>query len=136
MHHCPPRTSAAHRLRAAAAAAGVRRATWALAAAGLIAGIVLAPGGLPWWLVLAVGLAPDVPLLTGFTPGLAQGQLAPAAVPAYNALHRAGGPLALVAVALLLERALLAPALAWGAHIAWDRALGYGLRDRRGFQRG
>ena len=134
MYLCPPRISAPHLSRAAASS--LRRVSWALAAAGLIAGIVVAPGGLRWWLVLAVGLAPDVPLLAGFTPGLARGQLAPVAVPAYNGLHRVWGPLALVVVALLVDRALLAAALAWGAHIAWDRALGYGLRDRRGFQRG
>lgn len=128
--NCLPRT---------APSALALRAAWAVAAAGLVAGVVAAPGGIPWWAVLAVGLAPDVPLLAGFAPGLAKGQLAPRAVPFYNALHRVGGPVVLGAAALAgggAVRGLLAAALAWGAHIAWDRALGYGLRTKDGFQRG
>jgi hypothetical protein len=116
-----------------------RRLAWGAVFAALVAAVVAVPGhGVPWWVVLAVGLAPDLPLLAGITPGLAQGQLAPRAVPAYNAVHRAWAPLPLLALAAagVVDRGWIAAALAWGAHIAWDRALGYRLRARDGFQRG
>ena len=116
-----------------------RRALWGAAFAVLVAGIVLLPGrGIPWWAVLAVGLAPDVPLLAGFAPGLERGQLAPRAVPSYNAVHRAWAPLPLLVFALagVLDRGWVVAACAWGAHIACDRALGYTLRRPDGFQRG
>jgi hypothetical protein len=47
------------------------------------------------------------------------------------------GPAALVAVAAAgpLGHAWLVGGLAWGAHVALDRAVGYGLRTREGFQR-
>ena len=62
--------------------------------------------------------------------GLTKGQLHPRAVPLYNALHRFIGP-----VILAFVPGFLVGALAWGLHIAVDRAVGYGLRDRDGFQR-
>ena len=59
------------------------------------------------------------------------------AVPAYNALHRIWGPLALGLLAAVgfLPPALLVGALVWGFHIFFDRAIGYGLRTPDGFQR-
>lgn len=87
--------------------------------------------------MVAFGLGPDLPLLLGAGKGLERGQLHPRAVPLYNLTHRFWGPLALgvAAVAADLAAAWLVGALAWATHIAVDRALGYGLRTRAGFQR-
>jgi hypothetical protein len=85
---------------------------------------------------LAGGLAPDLALLLGAGAGLAPGQIHPRAVPVYNAVHRFWGPAALVAVAAagVLGHGWLIAGLAWGAHVALDRTVGYGLRTRAGFQ--
>ena len=117
------------------------RLAWGVAAAARIAGVVAAvPGeGVPWRAVLSVGLAPDLPLLVGgFAPGNVHGSIAPWSVPFYNALHRAWAPapLAFLALAGVVGHGWLAAALAWGAHIAFDRLLGYGLRGSGGAQRG
>ncbi len=55
----------------------------------------------------------------------------------YNALHRIWGPLllGLLAAAGVLAPVMLVGALVWGFHVFLDRALGYGLRTRDGFQR-
>jgi len=89
-------------------------------------------------LALIFALAPDLPMLMGAKRTLARGQLAPAAVPSYNTVHRVWGPLALlVACTLWIDSAaLFTGGLAWLAHIAIDRAAGFGLRTRQGFQRG
>jgi hypothetical protein len=90
-----------------------------------------------YWLLPAFGAGPDIALFLGLGGGLAKGQLHPRAVGLYNALHRAWGPLILLALASasVLPGSLVVAALAWGFHIALDRAVGYGLRDRDGFQR-
>ncbi len=112
-------------LRLAAAALAVALFALAIAVAG--------PGTWQLWVAFAL---PDAALLAGAARGLQRGQLAPRAVPLYNALHHPAGPLvAIVAAAALLPDAWLAGALAWGAHVAMDRAAGYGLRTREGFQR-
>jgi hypothetical protein len=116
-----------------------RRGLYALLALALLAAIVVAlaavDGG--WWQLAAFGVGPDVALLLGAGRGLERGQLHPRAVPLYNALHRFPGPVALGALAALgvLPEAYLVGALAWALHIAVDRAVGYGLRTRDGFQR-
>ena len=78
------------------------------------------------WGLLALGLlGPDIALL-----GLrGDGRLRPRAVPVYNALHRFWGPAAV---------ALISPplAVAWAAHVAVDRACGFGLRAPDGSIRG
>lgn len=95
--------------------------------------VVLGGGGRQ---ALAFVLLPDVALLAGIAPGLARGQLHPRAVPLYNVLHHPAGPLLLGVAALLwLGVPWLAGALAWGLHIAVDRAVGYGPRTPEGFQR-
>lgn len=115
-----------------------RRIGWGLAAAGLLAGTILQVqdhgGG---WLALGFALMPDLGLIAGIEGGLQKGQLAPRAVPIYNALHRFVGPvaLALLVVAGALPMIWLSAALGWGLHIAIDRAVGYGLRGADGFQR-
>jgi hypothetical protein len=115
----------------------VRRTGFALAAFALtgLAVFVAAGHGTGWWQFLAFGAGPDLALLAGIAPGLAPGQLHPRAVPLYNLLHRFYGPIALALAATMLGVGYLVGALAWGAHIALDRALGYGLRTPDGFQR-
>lgn len=115
-----------------------RRIGWGLAAAGLLAGTILQVqdhgGG---WLALGFALMPDLGLIAGIERGLQKGQLAPRAVPIYNALHRFVGPvtLALFVIAGALPMIWLSAALGWALHIAIDRAVGYGLRGADGFQR-
>ena len=94
-------------------------------------------------LLLAVGfaIAPDLAMLVGVRTAhsLRRGQLPPAAVPWYNAVHRAWVPLLLLVactVSPLDWAPLFAGGLGWLAHIAIDRAAGFGLRDPAGFQRG
>jgi hypothetical protein len=89
-----------------------------------------------WWQLIVLAIAPDVALLIGAAPGLARGQIHPRAVPLYNAVHRFWAPAFLVAVSILLMSPdWLAGGLAWIAHIAFDRSLGFGLRSPEGFQR-
>ena len=114
-----------------------RAATAALAAGLLGAAVaVVVSTGVGWAWVAASFVAPDVALLLGAGRGLAPGQLHPRAVPLYNALHHPAGPLVPAALwaAGLTGAGPLAAALACGAHIAMDRAAGYGLRTRRGHQ--
>jgi len=117
----------------------LRRAAFAVLAAALLGSAVaaaLAVGG--WWQIPVFWAAPDLALLAGMGRGLERGQLHPRAVRAYNLLHRVWGPLVLGALVALgaLPATLIVGALAWGFHIALDRAAGYGLRGRDGFQRG
>jgi hypothetical protein len=88
------------------------------------------------WHVAAFAVMPDIALLVGIAPGLAKGQLHPRAVPLYNALHHPAGPALLALASVGLGAPWLAGALAWGIHIAVDRAVGYGPRTPEGFQRG
>ena len=90
-----------------------------------------------WWQLVVFAIAPDITLVFGSGRGLERGQLAPRAVPLYNAVHHFWAPAVLVVLALLLrEFAWVAACLAWCAHIGFDRSLGFGLRTREGFQRG
>jgi hypothetical protein len=109
-----------------------------LAYAGLAATCVAAivATGESGWLALGVALAPDVALLYGAGPGLAKGQLHPRAVGLYNALHSFAGPVVAAAAAVWLGPAWTVVALAWAAHVAVDRAVGYGPRTAEGFQAG
>jgi hypothetical protein len=93
--------------------------------------------GTGYWQIAVFGLGPDIALLFGAGAGLARGQLHPSAVGLYNLLHRFWGPLVLAALAAsgLLPVGFLIGALAWAFHVALDRAIGYGLRTRDGFQR-
>jgi len=112
----------------------------AYAALGLVlAGLAIADAitqHTGWWQLIVFAIAPDLSMLAGMSSGLQRGQLHPRAVPIYNAVHRFWAPAVLVAVSLLLhDPAWLAAGLAWCAHIALDRSLGFGLRTREGFQR-
>ncbi|MGY1915189.1 DUF4260 family protein [Blastococcus sp. SYSU DS0973] len=104
-----------------------------------VAGSVVAVDGFSWQLWV-FALAPDLPLLAGGGRGLRPGQLHPRAVLAYNATHHLAGPLALTALGGLWlgttgESGALVAGAAWLAHVAFDRAAGYGLRSGSGFQR-
>jgi hypothetical protein len=88
------------------------------------------------WVALGFAVMPDIALLAGMASGLEKGQLHPRAVPLYNALHSFIGPIVLGVAGIALGPTWLAAALAWGAHIAVDRAVGYGMRSAEGFQRG
>jgi hypothetical protein len=88
-----------------------------------------------WWPLLAFAMAPDVALLAGFGRDLEKGRLHPRAVRLYNALHSLWGPALLSLAALALPAAALVCATVWAFHIAFDRALGYGMRTRDGYQR-
>lgn len=116
-----------------------RRAAYGVAAVGLATAAVAAwlTTGTGGWQLAAFAMGADIALLAGFGRGLAPGQLHPRAVPLYNALHRAAGPVALTALAVagVVPVGFLAGGLVWGAHIAMDRSVGYGLRTRDGFQR-
>ena len=77
-------------------------------------------GGHSWLLFAALFLVPDISL-AGYMAGPRVG----AAV--YNVAHSYAGPLVLT-IALLASGMTLIAALIWGAHVGFDRALGYGLK--------
>jgi hypothetical protein len=88
-----------------------------------------------WALVLFL-LLPDVALLLGLGNRLQRGQIHPRAVIAYNLVHRLWGPAITIVLGLLTPSSpLLLAGLGWAVHVAADRALGFGLRDRSGFIR-
>ncbi|MDX3801503.1 DUF4260 family protein [Streptomyces sp. AK04-3B] len=122
----------------------IRRAAWLANAVFWSAFAVLESTNHGW---LAGGLAlvflilPDLTFLVALdeAPRMAKGQLAPRAVPYYNAMHRAVVPLALMVLYTFGPFAAWPPLFAalcgWLAHISYDRAFGYGLRTKEGFQR-
>jgi hypothetical protein len=78
--------------------------------------------GPPWWLTVAVLIAPDLAL-----GGYALGPRVGARL--YNAAHSYVGPALLAAPSLVLGAGTLgAVAALWALHIGVDRALGYGLK--------
>jgi hypothetical protein len=76
-------------------------------------------------------------MLAGIGQPINKGQLAPRAVPFYNALHSLIGPVLLLAAALALgwSPSWIGAALAWATHIMVDRTVGYGMRTPEGYQR-
>jgi hypothetical protein len=78
--------------------------------------------GLSWWLYAGLFFVPDASFAAyGAGPG-------PGAM-VYNALHSTVGPALLAGLGLLLNAPLLLGVAAiWGAHIGFDRMLGYGLK--------
>ena len=120
------------------------RAAWLAGALFWSAFAVLEGVNHGWLAGLLAGVffvAPDLTFLVAVrdAPRMARGQLPPRAVPYYNAAHRAAVPLALIALYVAVP-VVWAPAFAalcgWLAHISYDRAFGYGLRTKEGFQRG
>lgn len=115
-----------------------RRLAYALlaVAAATLAVAVVAKGHASWWPLVVFAIAPDITLLFGAGAGLQRGQLATRAVPFYNAVHRFWAPAVLIVLTFALHAdAWFAAGLAWAAHIAFDRSLGFGLRTPQGFQR-
>ena len=114
-----------------------RRAAFGVLTALLLAvavtGAIIHGSG--WWLLAVFAIGPDLALLFGISSTLEQGQLHPRAVRLYNALHSYWGPGLLAAAVIVLPAGYLIGALAWAFHISLDRALGYGMRTRDGFQR-
>ncbi|WP_021596021.1 MULTISPECIES: DUF4260 family protein [Actinomadura] len=120
-----------------------RRVAWSAGALFWTAFAVL-EGVNHGWLAAAFALAffiaPDLTFLAGLRDAhtTERGQLPARAVPYYNAAHRALVPFALMiayAVGPIFWPPIFAGLCGWMAHIALDRALGYGLRGKDGFQR-
>ncbi|PBC00533.1 DUF4260 domain-containing protein [Mesorhizobium sp. WSM3860] len=102
------------------------RLEWAAVAAAAV--IFYEMTGVSWWLFALLILAPDLSML-GYLAGPRIGAIA------YNALHMLIAPLVLALAGILLaDPVTTAVALIWIAHIAIDRALGYGLKLPTGFQ--
>ena len=82
----------------------------------------------PWWLLVALVLAPDlsaVGYLAGATIGAA----------AYDAAHTYSLPVALAAAGLVVDAdTAVQLGLIWLTHIGVDRAVGYGLKYPSGFK--
>jgi hypothetical protein len=101
------------------------------AAALLLAVALYFDTGQPWLLFAILFLAPDLSF-AGYLAGPRVGAVA------YNAVHSYAGPLLLAVAALGADAGgttavTLAVALTWGAHIGFDRMLGYGLKYGTGF---
>jgi len=91
--------------------------------------------------VTAVGsfVAPDLTFLVGAGDTVAKGSISTRAVPFYNAMHRmliAFAFTTVIGIGLAplapLPLAMFIGGLSWMAHIAMDRAAGYGLRNADG----
>jgi hypothetical protein len=80
------------------------------------------------WITFAIFfLAPDLSFL-GYLAGPRIGSVV------YNIAHSTIGAVVCLAAGLLLPSpTLLSAGLIWGAHIGFDRALGYGLKYAAGF---
>ncbi|WAU79961.1 DUF4260 family protein [Streptomyces sp. Qhu-G9] len=136
-------TGTATVLRRRGALAVTRRTAWLLNALFWSAFAVLEGANHGWLAGLVAAaffIAPDLTFLVGLgdAPRMAKGQLPPRAVPYYNAAHRAALPLALMTLYAFGPVAwppVFAALCGWLAHISYDRAFGYGLRTKEGFQR-
>ena len=100
----------------------------------LILSILLyAHSGASWWRFGLLFLTPDL-AMAGYWLNERIGAIA------YNVVHSYVGPLALAGGALVgmqlvdLNHGWLAYEFIWTAHIAFDRALGYGLKYPEGFK--
>jgi len=115
------------RLRHAWLVPGIALALFANAQAG-----TLHVGLVP---LLVFGIVPHLTVLLGIGQPHARGQLAPRAVPLFNAMHQPVLPLAVLALAVagILPPFWLVGALAWLSHIVVDRGFGDGLRTADGF---
>ncbi|MEU4446164.1 DUF4260 family protein [Actinosynnema sp. NPDC050801] len=118
-----------------------KRVAWAALAVFLLAFIVLEVinhGGSALIGALLLLIAPDLTMVIG-AGAAGHGRLSPKAVPYYNLVHRPWIPLAVLVCysfgALGDWVPLFTAGLGWLAHIALDRAFGYGLRERDGSRR-
>ena len=104
----------------------VLRLEWGAAAIACIALYALSGGS--WLLFAVLILAPDLSML-GYLAGPRAGAIA------YNALHILIAPIILALVGVWAGNAMAVDiGLIWIAHIALDRALGYGLKLASGFR--
>ena len=85
--------------------------------------------------LLVFGIVPHLAVLLAIGQPHVRGQLAPRAVPLFNAMHHAAVPLAVAGLAAggVLSPFWLVGALAWLAHIVVDWAFGDGLRSADGY---
>jgi hypothetical protein len=84
--------------------------------------------GYPWWLLVVLALAPDLSML-GYVGGPVIGAIA------YDLAHTYAVPVLLATIGVLADAGLAVQvALIWITHIGVDRALGYGLKYRSGFE--
>jgi hypothetical protein len=82
----------------------------------------------PWWLLLALVLAPDLSMV-GYLAGPTVGAAA------YDAAHTYVLPVALGAAGLVVgAETAVQVGLIWLAHVGVDRAVGYGLKYPTGFK--
>jgi hypothetical protein len=78
--------------------------------------------GAAWWIFFVAFFAPDL-LLAAYLAGPRVGELA------YNTVHSYALPTLLAAGAVVAHRGAALPyAIIWCAHVAFDRALGFGLK--------
>jgi|HubBroStandDraft_5_1064220.scaffolds.fasta_scaffold109790_1 hypothetical protein len=91
-------------------------------AAFVLSALLYARLGQKWWIFAALFLAPDLSMLGYlFTPRIGAA--------CYNLVHSYFAPLALAAAALTTNHPAILPFVCiWTAHIALDRALGYGQK--------
>lgn len=92
----------------------------------IVCAFLFHPTGLSWWWFAGLFLAPDLSFLA-YVLGRAAGTAA------YNATHSEIGPLVLAGIGLTVLPATLPFALIWGAHVGFDRMLGYGLKYASSF---
>ena len=104
-------------------------------AIGVLASTLAGQNGVGLLPLLLFGILPHLIVLAGIGQPHVRGQLAPRAVPLFNAMHHPAVPLAVagLAAAGVLSPFWLVGALAWLAHIVVDWALGDGLRSADGF---
>lgn len=111
-------------------ATGGVRATLRLEGALVFLACVLAypTTGAGWWWFAGAFFLPDLSFIA-YAHGAALGARV------YNAAHSYAGPLLLAALALQgrEESWSVTAALVWGAHIGFDRMLGYGLKYETAF---
>jgi Domain of unknown function (DUF4260) len=82
----------------------------------------------PWWLFVALVLAPDLSM-AGYLAGPRVGAAC------YDAVHTYVGPVVLGAIGVIAGTDTASQiALIWITHIGVDRALGYGLKYPSGFK--
>ena len=82
----------------------------------------------PWWLLVALVLAPDLSMV-GYLAGPTVGAAA------YDAAHTYALPVALAAAGLIFDaETAVQLGLIWLTHIGVDRAVGYGLKYPSGFK--
>lgn len=114
-----------------------RRLLWSVLALVLIGFCVFESvkhGWLFCGVILVFAVLPDVALIGASAAGR-PGALRPTRVVAYNLVHRVWIPVAFLLVGAFTSALLFVAGTAWLAHVAVDRALGFGLRTVDGSTR-